>query len=155
MMRRQSSFLPSSCRLYHRLILFITLTAWTVGIVACGASAVRPATIRFERSGGFAGIDDRLTIDLSTGIARLQRGKEVITATLDAEQRSHLATLVAAIDLASLAATPSSPNQCCDFLSYRIQIDATTIQATDADLPASLQPLVTELNAIITGLHTR
>jgi hypothetical protein len=97
-----------------------------------------------------AGLDDRLTINLATGTAQLQRHKEVMTATLSAEQRSRLVALIAALDVASLAATP--PHRCCDFLSYRIQIDATTIQTTDADLPASLQPLVTELNAIITGI---
>ncbi|OAN44122.1 hypothetical protein A6A03_02950 [Chloroflexus islandicus] len=155
MIWQQSSFLPNVCQLHRHWFLFIALIVWVAGSVACGTSVARPATILFERSGGLAGLDDRLTIDLTTGTAQLQRRKEVLTTTLSAEQRSRLATLIAALDLANLAATPASPHQCCDFLSYRIQIDAITIQTTDADLPASLQPLVTELNAIITGLHTR
>lgn len=155
MIRQPSLFLPNSCRLYRHWLLFIALTAWAVGSVACGASAIHPATIRFERSGGLAGLDDRLTINLATGTAQLQRHKEVMTATLSAEQRSRLVALIAALDVASLAATPTPPHRCCDFLSYRIQIDSTTIQTTDADLPASLQPLVTELNAIITGIAMR
>lgn len=155
MIWQQSSFLPNLCQLYRHWFLFIALIVWMAGSVACGTSAARPATILFERSGGLAGLDDSLTIDLTTGTAQLQRRKEVVTTTLSAEQRSRLASLIAALDLANLAATPTPPHQCCDFLSYRIQIDAITIQTTDADLPASLQPLVTELNAIITGLHTR
>lgn len=122
---------------------------------ACALAPSKPTTIVFEQSGGFAGLDDCLTIDLNTGSARLQRGKETISTTIDAEQRAQLRALVAELDLTRLVDTPPPPNQCCDFLNYRIQIDAVTIQTTDADLPASLQPLVAELNAIIAGMISR
>ncbi|MCS6889656.1 MAG: hypothetical protein NZQ09_15725 [Chloroflexus sp.] len=141
--------------LHRSCLLLITLILAGLFLSACTPSPIQPTSLSFERSGGFVGLADRLTIDLNTGSARLQHGKEIIATTIDAEQRAQLRALIAELDLARLTDTPPPPNQCCDFLNYRIQIDAVTIQTTDANLPASLQPLVTELDAIITGMISR
>ncbi len=124
-------------------------------IAACTVSNVQAKVLVFSRNGGFAGLSDELTIDLESGNARLRYGKEVIAATLPDAQRIRLQALIADLDLTSLSATTQSSNQCCDLLMYRIQIDTTVIQTTDADLPQVLQPLVAELNAITTDLMSR
>ncbi len=121
-------------------------------IAACTGSNIQARVLVFNRNGGFAGLSDELTIDLERGTARLQHGKGVITATLPDVQRIRLQGLIADLDLTSLSATTQASNQCCDLLMYRIQIDTTVIQFTDADLPQALQPLVAELNAITTDL---
>jgi hypothetical protein len=124
-------------------------------IAACTVSTVQAKVLVFSRSGGFAGISDELTIDLESGKARLHYGKEVIAATLPDAQRIRLQALIADLDLTSLSATTQSSDQCCDLLTYRVQIDTTVIQVTDADLPPRLQPLIAELNSITTDLMSQ
>uniref|UniRef100_UPI0026326596 protealysin inhibitor emfourin n=1 Tax=uncultured Chloroflexus sp. TaxID=214040 RepID=UPI0026326596 len=115
--------------------------------IGCAAAPVKPARLVFERSGGIAGFDDRLEIDLITGATLLKQGTEVTTTTLNAEQLASLQRHIADLNLENLSVSP--PYQCCDLLLYRIQIDATTIETTDADLPTLLQPFVATLNNLI------
>ncbi|WP_242604958.1 protealysin inhibitor emfourin [Chloroflexus aurantiacus] len=125
-----------------------------LSIAGCAFASVQPRKAKaliFTRSGGFAGVSDELTIDLETGTAHLQNGKEIRTTTLSQEQRTRLQALIAGLDLSSLPATPSQ-EQCCDLLMYRIQIDTVVIQTTDGEIPPALQPLIAELNVIVSGM---
>lgn len=149
-----SSFVVRYRRWIVNILVIIVNFLATVFLMACAAPPAKPVTLIFERSGGFAGLSDRLEINLTTGMTRLEQGTTVITTTISSAQRSSLQTLISGLDLASLAAMPSPPNQCCDLITYRIQIDTTIIHATDADLPVTLQPLVSALNAMIAEISS-
>jgi len=122
--------------------LAVCFLLFLLSIAGCAFASVQPRKAKaliFTRSGGFAGVSDELTIDLETG------------TTLSQEQRTRLQALIAGLDLSSLPATPSQ-EQCCDLLMYRIQIDTVVIQTTDGEIPPALQPLIAELNVIVSGM---
>lgn len=148
--RRWSRYLPS----FWRYVFASCFLLFLLSIAGCTFASVQPRQAKsliFTRSGGFAGVSDELTLDLERGTAHLQNGKEKRTTTLSQEQRTRLQALIAGLDLSSLPATPPQ-EQCCDLLTYWIQIDTVVIQTTDGEIPPALQPLIAELNAIVSGI---
>ena len=92
--------------------------------------------IRFERSGGFAG---------------MTRTVEVATDALSEDQRELVTSLVRSADFFALPQNPAprDPNG-ADRFSYTITIDSAarthTIETNDAAMPESLVPLIDWLN---------
>ena len=89
--------------------------------------------IEFKRAGGFAAPAMRLdyTVDLDK---------------LSADEAAEVQRLVQQMDIAELAARPVSNPPRPDAFHYRVVIDGPagrhTIQASDADMPGLLRPLV-------------
>ncbi len=139
-------------KLWPRAMIAVGLLALLPLWLGCTASAPTVRQVIFERSGGFAGLSDRLTIDLVSGQTILQQPQTKLIATLSTEQRLQLQQLLRDLDLRSLTTLPEPSYQCCDLLTYQLSIDTTTIQFTDTSLPSSLEPLVTALHVIITDM---
>ncbi|RMD79225.1 MAG: hypothetical protein D6823_04900 [Chloroflexi bacterium] len=135
-----------------RLIPFVVFLYSMVFVAACSSVSPSHKLLVFERSGGLAGFEDRLTVDLETGNVRLQRGETVTTATLSTAQRNRLQTIIAALDGERLATTPVPTSPCCDRLNYLIQIDTVVIRFTDVNAPTECRPLLEVLNTIIADI---
>ena len=87
--------------------------------------------IEFSRSGGFA--------------AAMRQSIEIDTADLTKKEAEDLVSLVSKADLANLAKKePGSPQP--DAFHYRIRVSDQGLNhvasTSDADMPASLQPLI-------------
>jgi hypothetical protein len=93
--------------------------------------------ISFERTGGFAGISRKTTVD---------------TATLPLKEAKELPLLVEAADLFRLPAQITSPNPGSDRFQYRLTVEdngkQNTVTVSEAALPGTLRPLIEWLNNV-------
>lgn len=91
--------------------------------------------ITFERTGGFAGITRKTTVD---------------TTTLPAKEAKELPLLVEVADLFQLPAQIPSPNPQSDRFQYRLTVEDNgkqhTVTVSEAALPGTLRPLIEWLN---------
>jgi hypothetical protein len=91
--------------------------------------------ISFERTGGFAGISKKTTVD---------------TATLPPSEAQELPRLVEAADLFKLPERITSPNPQSDRFQYRLTVEDNgrqhTVTVSEAALPGTLRPLIEWLN---------
>ncbi|PKO22614.1 MAG: hypothetical protein CVU38_08495 [Chloroflexi bacterium HGW-Chloroflexi-1] len=90
--------------------------------------------ITFERSGGFAGMRLRATVQ---------------TAALPAEEAREIEALVAAADFFNLPPILSAPRPGADRFQYEITVEdgarSHTVRVDEAAVPATLQPLLRRL----------
>jgi len=107
--------------------------------------------IDYHRTGGFAGVDDHLLLfDNGAGLVSTRsvtREFQVNSSELD---RLDLIFWEAGFD--SLQDTYTSPDGGADFMSYRITFGNKTVVTEDTVIPFMLQPVIRELNAIITSI---
>jgi hypothetical protein len=89
--------------------------------------------IEFARGGGFAA-------------PALRQKYEVNSDDLPPSEAEELHSLVGAVDVATLANPPAAQQPRPDAFHYRLMIDdgqsSHTIQASDADMPESVRPLI-------------
>ncbi|MDZ8023627.1 MAG: hypothetical protein RMX97_02865 [Nostoc sp. DedQUE11] len=87
--------------------------------------------ISFERTGGFAGISKKTTVD---------------TAELPANEANTLPQLVEAADLFRLPERITSPNPQSDRFQYKLTVEDNgkehTVTVSEAALPGTLRPLI-------------
>ena len=87
--------------------------------------------ISFERTGGFAGITKKTTVD---------------TDTLPPNEASTLARLVEVADLFRLPEHITSPNPQSDRFQYKLTVEDNgkqhTVSVSEAALPGTLRPLI-------------
>ena len=104
------------------------------------------ALIEYERSGGIAGLRDRLVIqeDGSAVVARRETRREIavgdaaLLRLLDALQQAQFAVL-----------PPDSRAEGRDLMTYRIVYRGHVVRAMDAAVPPPLQPVLRLLNEIL------
>ncbi|OUL23652.1 hypothetical protein BV372_29710 [Nostoc sp. T09] len=93
--------------------------------------------ISFERTGGFAGISKKTTVD---------------TATLPPNEANELPRLVEAAGLFNLPEKITSPNPQVDRFQYKLTVEDQgkqhTVTVSEAALPGTLRPLIEWLNQV-------
>jgi len=93
--------------------------------------------ISFERTGGFAGITKKTTVD---------------TAELPANEAKTLLQLVEAADLFRLPERITSPSPQSDRFQYKLTVEDNgkqhTVTVSEAGLPGTLRPLIEWLQTI-------
>ncbi|MDZ7958069.1 MAG: hypothetical protein RMY34_09225 [Aulosira sp. DedQUE10] len=96
--------------------------------------------ISFERTGGFAGISKKTTVD---------------TANLPANEANELPRLVEAADLFNLPEKITSANPQADRFQYKLTVEDQgkqhTVIVSEAALPGTLRPLIEWLNQVARG----
>ncbi len=109
----------------------------------------RQALVTYSKSGGIAGIIERLKVEPS-GHATVSEGlpadAKTKTFSLSPEELSKLRQTLDAAKLASHAS--ASPQGCADCFVYRIAYRGTTFEGDQATLPAAVRPAVEALDAL-------
>ena len=108
----------------------------------------QPTPIDYQRSGGFIGVQDHLTIDLN-GHATLTR--RTSTTEFDLSP-SDLGAIQAAFQTAGFAALPENPTPpavAADGFSYVIMYQGHTVRTGDPSVPKQLESLTSTLNRMI------
>jgi len=109
--------------------------------------------IDYHRTGGFAGVDDHLLLfDNGAGLVSTRSVTREFQVNRSELERLDQIFRQAAFD--SLQDTYTSPGGGADFMSYRITYGNKTIVTEDTVIPYTLQPVIRELNAIITSRTT-
>jgi hypothetical protein len=136
------------------LIVVVVLLAGTgcLGREAPASPGQAPPAllIDYHRTGGFAGVDDHLLLfDNGAGLISTRSITREFQVNSSELHRLDLIFRQGGFD--SLQDTYTSSGGGADFMSYRITFGNKTIVTEDTVIPYTLQPVIRELNAIITS----
>ena len=109
----------------------------------------------YQRSGGFAGLRDQLTI-YSNGRCELQRKGVEREFTIEPSQLAHLEELMEEANFLDLKEEHLPTNIGADFFEYVISYQAEegkmhSVRTMNGAVPDALQPILNELNQIISS----
>jgi len=103
-------------------------------------------TVVLERTGGFAGQHETVTVNPTGAWHRSSRTGKRVSGQLTTAQQRELNALAADARLPDEARRTPGPTRCHDAFTYRITIDSTTISyvdcPTDTALPAAAMAIV-------------
>ncbi len=137
----------------------LLVAAACAALLGCGGTASaergrRPARVippvDFTKSGGFAPVLERLHI-ARNGRAALRTGfPGSVETTRFRLARSRLASLRSGFAAAGLAGIGAAgPTSCADCFEYRITYRGHTVDRAETDVPKRLEPVITQLTAIV------
>jgi hypothetical protein len=108
--------------------------------------------VDYQRTGGIAGMNDRLVI-FDNGVALVSgrtTSREIHLNQSDLEQ---ISTVFEAAKFTALEGNYTSPRGGADFMQYSISYQGKTVNTEDTAIPPALEPVIGELNRILsTGL---
>ena len=159
---------PSQARRLPRGGLLVLMAAVLCGLTACASSHVTggPAgsagpgasgttgaaglpAISVQRTGGFAGVNDSLTVDPRGMWTKTDKTGVQRTGQLAAADLAALRALATDPRLPAEAARTRAPSHCSDAYNYVVTVGAAKVAYTDcpsdADQPAATIALVTRL----------
>lgn len=136
-----------------RQALMIALIALLL-LGACTPARPSGPLIEYHRTGGIAGFDDRLVIG-ADGAGQITQRSGSATFTLD---RDALSRLTAALDqggFGRLGKEYLPANTCCDLMEYTVTYQGRSVRTMDTAVPEALQPILAELNQLLSDLGRR
>jgi hypothetical protein len=146
------------------LALAVCLLATAVLLLTPSACSNQPSdqpsdqndkpSVDYYRSGGFAGLTDRLIID-NNGHCTLQRKNGRFEFNLPAADFQHLRELFQQADFFNLAGEYLPEKSGADLFTYIITYRSSgsehTVRTIDGTVPAALMPVIIQLNSIVSN----
>jgi hypothetical protein len=135
-------------------ILFFTFNIFATAIIISTIFSCMPNTtlVTYQRTGGIAGFNDRLVID-ENGHCLLQRKSTTTEFDLASEDSTRLRQLFKEADFFNLNSQYLPENIGADrfeyIITYRIADREHTVRTMDGAVPAALEPVLSQLNQII------
>ncbi|GAA2527594.1 protealysin inhibitor emfourin [Pilimelia columellifera] len=105
--------------------------------------------LSYHRTGGFAGFDDQLAVSTDGSYRLTRRQSGVRTGQLTAADLAEVRRASAAAKIATLPTTAPTTGM-ADGFSYVLTYQGATVKAVDGQVPATLEPLLSVLNEVIT-----
>jgi hypothetical protein len=113
------------------------------------SSAPPSVFVDFQRTGGIAGVNDRVVI-FDNGITVIS-GRMVNTElTLNQTELERISTLFSESKFSTLEGNYTSWRGGADLMQYRISYHGKVVQTEDTATPSVLQPIIEEMNRIMT-----
>lgn len=115
------------------------------------------ASVKVHRTGGFAGVDDQITVDPTGAWTATDRSRTRKTGELATSEREQLQTLAADPRLDTEAARPTAPTNCADAFQYTVTVDRTggdrtvTVSFTDCPGDENLPEAAAAIANLVTG----
>ena len=126
-------------------ISVVMLVGWLSG---CTKSSSSETLIEYRRSGGFSGLDDRLTIQ-EDGKSILIRKSEHSEFILDSDTVNHFRALFEEAKFSQLHKEYLPLRPGADLFEYVVTYNGHTVRTMDGAVPSSLQPILDALNQIV------
>ena len=104
--------------------------------------------IQYQRVGGIAGLDDRLSISKDGTLKLSRRGKNS-EKQIEIKRLQDLQKLISDIQWENLQPSYSPEKKGVDYLVYTINYSGYRVEMFDTAIPKELQPLLSILNEII------
>jgi hypothetical protein len=118
------------------------------------ASTAPPGVfVDYQRSGGFAGLHDRVVI-FDNGVTLISTRSGSTETRLNLTELERIGNLFEAQNFASLDGNYTSRRGGADLFQYTISFRGKTVHTEDTAIPPALQPIIEEMNRIL-ALETR
>jgi len=112
----------------------------------------RPATpaifVDYHRTGGIAGVDDRLVI-FDNGVAVISRKTASMEITLNQTDLDRITGIFNEAQFFQFAGNYTARHGSADYFRYIISYHSKTVNADESAVPPSLQPVIDEMNRIL------
>ncbi|MCB0115852.1 MAG: hypothetical protein KDD84_17245 [Caldilineaceae bacterium] len=131
-----------------KTLLFVITVLCARLLTGCSVGPSSSIWIDYQRSGGFVGFDDHLTV-LNTGEATLTRKSTQFTFTLDDATISQLQGQLDVAVFSELRREYLPERQGADLITYTIIVNGHRVKTMDGAMPEPLKPIVKSLNEII------
>lgn len=129
-------------------LIALTLAACTPIATPVPPTPAAPTPIDYQRSGGFIGVQDHLTIDLNGHVTLTRRNG---TTEFDLS-RDELGAIQAAFQTAGFLSLPENPTPqgyAADGFLYVITYQGHQVRTGDPSVPKQLEPVIAMLNRMI------
>lgn len=126
-------------------IVIVVLAGWLAGCTGTTSSGI---LVEYRRSGGFAGLDDRVVIQVN-GQATLTRKAEHYEFVLDRDTMNQLQALFDDAEFSKLRREYLPSRQGSDLFEYVVMYKGHTVRTMDTAVPEALWPVLELLNQII------
>lgn len=138
------------------VVLVIAAAVFSACIGAKDLPVPNPANptlfVDYQRTGGFAGINDRLVI-FDNGVALVQRGTTSREILINRSGLEQVSALFDAAQFAMLEGNYTSRRGGADLIQYSITYKDKTVNTEDTAIPPALEPVIKEMDHILsTGL---
>ena len=138
-------------------MICVLLIIALVVVSGCLGSKIPPVSrpnapavlVDYHRTGGLAGFDDRLVI-FDNGVAVISSRTVNREIELNKTAIERIVTLFNQSQFPMLEGNYSARHGSVDLIKYTISYDNRTVNAGDTAIPPSLQPVIDELNRILT-----
>ena len=128
--------------------LFVLLEG-TDGGGSAGAATSRPVVVRYDKTGGIAGVEQHVTVRADRRVTVATRGAATTRHTLRA---ATLRALRRTLDAAHLERPlPATPTGCADCFGYAIAYRGHRASFDEVSVPARMAKAVRELQRIAAG----
>jgi hypothetical protein len=110
--------------------------------------------VDYQRSGGIAGVNDRLVV-FDNGVALVSSritSREIQLNQSELEQISHV---FEAARFTALEGNYTSPRGGADFMQYSISYKGKTINTEDTAIPPAMEPVIEAMNRIMSNGMSR
>src|SRR5512135_1368435 len=124
---------------------FLICLILMVLVTGCAGSKKPDILIDYRRTGGLAGFNDHLTINMD-GSAVLQRRNNQVQFTLDQGTLNRLEILFNNASFSKLKKNYSPAQPGADLFEYTLTYRGYTVQMMDTAIPEELQPILQSLN---------
>jgi hypothetical protein len=110
--------------------------------------------VDYQRTGGIAGMNDRLVI-FDNGVALVSSRTTSREIQLDQSDLEEISKVFTAAHFTALEGNYTSLRGGADFMQYSISYQGKTVNTEDTAIPPTLEPVIGELNRILsTGLSS-
>ena len=131
-----------------RIVLLLALGV--MPLLGCERALTGGIVVEYERTGGFAGFQDRMII-WDDGKVTLNRKGMRTEFTVDTDTVMQLLDALKQTDFAKLSRQPTPKVQGADLFEYAITYRRITVRAVDTAIPTELGPVIEILNRIVAG----
>lgn len=142
----------STSRWQQLTLRSLALTVAATLTFGCGGAVTQRSLIDYRRTGGFAGLDDHLSVE-HAGRARLTQRAASRNGQLGPKTQRRLARVLKTADFAHLDSRYEPRQPVPDALSYRITHHGKTVQSSDTAVPEALRPTLEILDDIAAHLQ--
>ncbi|GGK25758.1 hypothetical protein GCM10010124_17890 [Pilimelia terevasa] len=104
--------------------------------------------VDYRRTGGLAGVEDRLTVGEDGRYALAVRGARPRTGELQPEELAELRRVLTAARIASVR-QPGATGGVSDGFHYELRAAGRTLRVTDGSIPEALEPALSTMTALL------
>ncbi|MFA6226102.1 MAG: hypothetical protein WC620_08005 [Methanoregula sp.] len=133
------------------MLLVAVALSGCLGVKTPSVSRPTPpgVVVDYQRAGGIAGFDDRLVI-FDNGVAVISRKTVSTDIALNQSDLERITGIFNEAQFSMLQGNYSARHGAANYFQYTISYHNKTVMAEDSAIPPSLQPVIDEMNRIIT-----